>query len=61
LFNTEKSLAAQKTLLQQHQDLEAESMELQEFMQAEKTTLSDALRDAESEISKTQVMTKLVI
>lgn len=42
-------------MLQQHQDLEAESMELQEFMQAEKTTLSDALRDAESEISKNQV------
>lgn len=53
-LDLEKSLAAQKTLLQQHQDLEAESMELQEFMQAEKTTLSDALRDAESEISKTQ-------
>lgn len=31
-------------------------MELQEFMQAEKTTLSDALKDAESEISKNQVI-----
>lgn len=46
----EKSLAAQKTLLQQQQDLEAESIELQEFLQAEKSTLADALKDAETEI-----------
>ncbi|PSN34415.1 hypothetical protein C0J52_16624 [Blattella germanica] len=46
----EKSLAAQKTLLQQQQELEAESIELQEFLQAEKSTLAEALRDAETEI-----------
>ena len=46
----EKSLAAQKTLLQQQQDLEAESMELQEFLQAEKSTLAEALKDAETEV-----------
>ncbi|KAL1494306.1 hypothetical protein ABEB36_009925 [Hypothenemus hampei] len=53
-LDLEKSLAAQKTLLQQHQDLEAESMELQEFMQAEKVTLTDALRETETEIKKLQ-------
>ncbi|XP_069672096.1 uro-adherence factor A isoform X2 [Periplaneta americana] len=46
----EKSLAAQKTLLQQQQEIEAESIELQEFLQAEKSTLAEALRDAEAEI-----------
>ncbi|GLH01686.1 Uncharacterized protein GBIM_07765, partial [Gryllus bimaculatus] len=45
----DKSLAAQKTLLQQQQEIEAESMELQEFLQAEKSTLADALKDAEAE------------
>lgn len=48
----DKSLAAQKTLLQQHQELEAESLELQEFLQAEKSTLSDSLREAEVEIQR---------
>ncbi|CAG9760994.1 unnamed protein product [Ceutorhynchus assimilis] len=53
-LDLEKSLAAQKTLLQQHQDLEVESMELQEFLQAEKTTLTDALKETETEIKKYQ-------
>ncbi|XP_030768385.1 myosin-15-like [Sitophilus oryzae] len=53
-IDLEKSLAAQKTLLQQHQDLEAESIELQEFLQAEKTTLADALKEAEGEIKRYQ-------
>ncbi|XP_046989176.1 AF4/FMR2 family member lilli [Schistocerca americana] len=48
----DKSLAAQKMLLQQQQDQEAESMELQEFLQAEKSTLAEALREAENEISR---------
>jgi len=48
----ERSLAAQKTLLQQQQETEAESLELQEFLQAEKSTLGDALRDAEAELSR---------
>lgn len=47
----EKSLAAQKALLQQHQELEAENSEMEEFMQAEKTALSDALKEAENEIA----------
>jgi hypothetical protein len=50
LQDLEKSLAAQKTLLQQQQEIEAESIELQEFLQAEKSTLADSLRDAETEV-----------
>ncbi|XP_066261009.1 putative leucine-rich repeat-containing protein DDB_G0290503 [Euwallacea similis] len=53
-LDLEKSLAAQKSILQQHQDLEAESIELQEFMQAEKSTLADALKEAENEVKKLQ-------
>lgn len=53
-IDLEKSLASQKILVQQQQELEAESIELQEFLQAEKTTLSDALKEAENEITKTQ-------
>lgn len=45
----EKSIAAQKALLQQHQELEAESSELHEFVQAEKTALTDALKEVEAE------------
>lgn len=48
----DKSLAAQKTLLQQQQELEAESAELQDFLQEEKATLADALKDAELELKK---------
>ena len=48
----EKSLAAQKALLQQQQELEAESAEMQDFLQEEKATLADALKDAESELKK---------
>ncbi|KAJ8955167.1 hypothetical protein NQ318_009060 [Aromia moschata] len=55
-IDLEKSLAAQKTLLQQQQDLEAESIELQEFMQAEKTTLHEALKESEAELQKHQAM-----
>ncbi|CAG0888070.1 unnamed protein product [Cyprideis torosa] len=50
----EKSLAAQKALIQQVQETEAEARELQEFLQVEKTTLQEALRDAESELSRTR-------
>lgn len=45
----EKSLAAQKVLLQQQQELESESFELQEFTKAEKGTLSETIRDLEIE------------
>ncbi|XP_043224405.1 plectin-like [Amphibalanus amphitrite] len=47
----EKSVAAQKTLLQQVQETEAESCELHEFMQLEKNALVDALREAENEVA----------
>lgn len=50
LQDLDKSLAAQKTLLQQQQELEAESAELQDFLQEEKATLADALKDAELEV-----------
>uniref|UniRef100_V5GQJ5 Uncharacterized protein n=1 Tax=Anoplophora glabripennis TaxID=217634 RepID=V5GQJ5_ANOGL len=53
-IDLEKSIAAQKSLLQQQQDLEAESMELQEFMQAEKMTLHEALKESEAELQKHQ-------
>ncbi|KAK9295792.1 hypothetical protein QLX08_010003 [Tetragonisca angustula] len=48
----EKSLAAQKALLQQQQELEAESAEMQDFLQEEKATLADALKEAETELTK---------
>ncbi|XP_066587351.1 serine-rich adhesin for platelets [Prorops nasuta] len=48
----EKSLAAQKTLLQQQQEMEVEAAEMQDFLQQEKATLSDALKEAETEIRK---------
>lgn len=50
LKDLDKSLAAQKALLQQQQELEAESAEMQDFLQEEKATLMDALKDAESEV-----------
>ena len=46
-------MAAQKTLLQQVQETEAESRELHEFMQLEKNALVDALREAENEVRGT--------
>lgn len=46
----DKSLAAQKALLQQQQELEAESAEMQDFLQEEKATLADALKEAELEV-----------
>lgn len=50
----ERSLAAQKTLIQQLQESEAEARELQEFLQAEKGTLAEALKEAEQEIKKVE-------
>ncbi|XP_031350152.1 myosin-9 [Photinus pyralis] len=52
----EKSVSSQNVLLQQQHDLESESVELQEFMQAEKTTLTDALKESENEINKLRLM-----
>jgi len=50
LQDLDKSLAAQKALLQQQQELEAESAEMQDFLQEEKATLADALKDSELEV-----------
>ncbi|XP_045475050.1 putative leucine-rich repeat-containing protein DDB_G0290503 isoform X2 [Harmonia axyridis] len=55
-INLDQCMMNQHTLIQQHQELEAESMELQEFMQAEKSTLADSLREAESEIRKLKAL-----
>merc|ERR1719410_1515574 len=48
----EKSLAAQKTLIHQLQEGETEAREMQDFLQAEKSTLQEALRESESEIGR---------
>ncbi|CAH0554920.1 unnamed protein product [Brassicogethes aeneus] len=48
----DKCLNVQKNLLLQQQELQAESIELQDFMQAEKQMVSDALKDAENEINR---------
>ena len=50
----ERGVAAQKMLLQQVQEQEAEAGELQDFLQAEKGTLADALREAECEVLRLQ-------
>lgn len=47
-----KGLLTQKTLLQQYQEAEAESNELQEFLSAEKMTLAETLKDCENEIAQ---------
>ncbi|XP_076657535.1 microtubule-binding protein cornetto isoform X2 [Halictus rubicundus] len=52
----EKSLAAQKALLQQQQELEAESAEMQDFLQEEKASLAEALKEAETELAKKEEM-----
>ena len=51
----DKSLAAQKILLQQVQDLEHEGREIAEFMAEEKNALSECLREAESEVRKQEI------
>ncbi|KAG8225488.1 hypothetical protein J437_LFUL009481 [Ladona fulva] len=46
----DKSLGTQKMLKRQLHEMEAESAEMQEFLQAEKSTLADSLRDSEAEL-----------
>nr|XP_027227754.1 rootletin-like isoform X1 [Penaeus vannamei]XP_027227755.1 rootletin-like isoform X1 [Penaeus vannamei] len=46
----DKSVAAQKTLLQQVQDLENEGREIHDFMAEEKNALAECLREAEAEL-----------
>nr|CAD7408698.1 unnamed protein product [Timema poppensis] len=50
---TEQSLSAQQYLLHQQQEIEVESVELQDFLLAEKTTLAEALKEAEAEVKLT--------
>ncbi|KAF6206302.1 hypothetical protein GE061_017532 [Apolygus lucorum] len=46
----DKSLKAQRKLLEHHQDAETESLEMQEFLLAEKSTLADTLKELELEM-----------
>lgn len=50
LQELDKSYSAQKRLLKQQEEVEMESVELQEFLQAEKAALADTLRDLETEV-----------
>ena len=50
----DRSLAAQKTLIHQLQESEQEAREMQEFLQAEKSTLQEALKEGEQEIKRMQ-------
>ncbi|XP_025207208.1 uncharacterized protein LOC112603019 [Melanaphis sacchari] len=56
----EKSYAAQKSLLQANQASEMESSEIQDFLQAEKTMLSDTIKELEKEVKdyKEQLVVK---
>lgn len=45
-----QSLAAQKALIQNQHEVEAETMELQEFLQLEKTAMSEAMKDVEIDL-----------
>lgn len=53
----DKSVAAQKTLLQQVQDLENEGREIHDFMAEEKNALAECLREAEAEVIIALVVT----
>ena len=48
----ERSVAAQKMFLQRVQEQEAEAGELQDFLQAGKATLQEALKEAETEVQR---------
>lgn len=46
----DKSLHNQRKIIEQQQESEAESLEMQEFLQAEKSTLADTLKELENEV-----------
>lgn len=54
----DKSYAAQKMLLQQQQEGEVEALEMQDFLQAEKSTLAEALQDTETELNEQTALIK---
>uniref|UniRef100_A0A1B6BYH6 Uncharacterized protein n=1 Tax=Clastoptera arizonana TaxID=38151 RepID=A0A1B6BYH6_9HEMI len=47
----DKSYTEQKNIIQQQQEVEAESAEMQDFLQAEKATINETLKDLEKELS----------
>lgn len=52
----QRSMSVQRSLLEEKNELEKESTELQDFLQDEKTTLVDALRDAEAETERSAAL-----
>ncbi|XP_044015297.1 MATH and LRR domain-containing protein PFE0570w [Aphidius gifuensis] len=58
--NLEKNINEQKLLLKHQQDVEYETMELKEFLQIEKTTMNEAMKDIENELAeKNLIINKL--
>ncbi|XP_075221018.1 microtubule-binding protein cornetto [Lycorma delicatula] len=53
-----KSYAVQKMLVQQQQEGEVEALEMQDFLQAEKSTLAEALQDTETELNEQTQLVK---
>lgn len=50
-----RSIRVQRSLLEEKQNYEKETSELQDFLQDEKTAIVEALKDAESEVEQCQV------
>ncbi|RZF34358.1 hypothetical protein LSTR_LSTR008897 [Laodelphax striatellus] len=57
--NLDKSYVVQKALLQQQEESEVEACEMQDFLQAEKSTLADSLKDTETELKQQKELLKL--
>lgn len=48
----DKTTVAQKSMIQSQQELELESLEMQDFLQTEKLALADSIKDLENEVLK---------
>nr|CAI5827123.1 unnamed protein product [Callosobruchus analis] len=57
-MEVDRANATRDTLMRHQREVEAEAAELQDFMQAEKTTLHDALREAEAALEKKEAELK---
>nr|CAH7767978.1 unnamed protein product [Callosobruchus chinensis] len=57
-MEVDRANASRDTLMRHQRDVEVEAAELQDFMQAEKTTLHDALREAEAALEKKEAELK---
>ncbi|XP_039292266.1 serine-rich adhesin for platelets isoform X2 [Nilaparvata lugens] len=57
--NLDKSFVVQRALMQQQQESEVEAFEMQDFLQAEKSTLADSLKDTEAELNQQKELLKL--